>query len=324
MRIAILDDYLAAVASLKAFGRLAGHEAVVFTDREQDRDRLAERFAPFEALVLTRERTRIDAALLDRLPALRVISQTGVIPHIDVPACTERGVAVCTVRTGDSTTTAELTWGLVLASMRYIPQELEALRAGRWQTRLGRGLRGLTLGILGYGGIGAIVAGFGRAFGMHVLAWGREGSLARARADGVEVAASQRDLFERSDVVSVHLRMLPETSGIVTAADLAAMKPDALFVNTSRAALVEPGALLAALRAGRPGYAAVDVYDREPVDDRSDPLLSMDNVVCSPHVGYVTRDRFEIIYGTAFDQVLAFANGSPLNVVNPDALRTVR
>lgn len=324
MRIAILDDYLEAVGSLRAFGRLAGHEAVVFTDREQDRDRLAERLAPFEALVLTRERTRIDAALLDRLPALRVISQTGVIPHIDVPACTERGVAVCTVRTGDSTTTAELTWGLVLASMRYIPQELEALRAGRWQTRLGRGLRGLTLGILGYGGIGAIVAGFGRAFGMHVLAWGREGSLARARADGVEVAASQRDLFERSDVVSVHLRMLPETSGIVTAADLAAMKPDALFVNTSRAALVEPGALLAALRAGRPGYAAVDVYDREPVDDRSDPLLSMDNVVCSPHVGYVTRDRFEIIYGTAFDQVLAFANGSPLNVVNPDALRTAR
>lgn len=316
MDIAVLDDFLGVVPALDAYRKLDGHRVTVFREPLTDVDALGQRLAGFDALVLSRERTKITADLLERLPKLRIISQTGVIPHIDVPACTRRGVLVCTSRTGPSYTTAELTWGLILASMRYIPQEAEALRQGRWQTRFGRGLRGLTLGVFGYGWIGALVASYGRAFDMNVLVWGREGSLQRARDAGYATAADQRSFFASADVVTLHLRMLPETDGIVTAADLAAMKPDALFVNTSRAALVEPGALLAALRAGRPGYAALDVYDHEPVTGAFDPLVSMDNVICSPHVGYVTRDRFETMFDSAFEQVLAFARGEPVNVVN--------
>ena len=320
MNIAILDDFLGVVPTLAAYGRLAGHRVTVFRDPLTDVDELGRRLGEFDALVLSRERTKITASLLDRLPNLRIISQTGVIPHIDVPACTRRGVLVCSSRTGPSYTTAELTWGLILASMRYIPQEAQALREGRWQTRFGRGLRGLTLGVFGYGWIGALVASYGRAFDMNVLVWGREGSLQRARDAGFATAADQRSFFAASDIVTLHLRMLPETDGIVTAADLAAMKPDSLFVNTSRAALVEPGALLAALRAGRPGHAALDVYDAEPVTGAADPLVSMDNVVCSPHVGYVTRDRFETMFDSAFEQVLAWSRGAPVNVVNRELL----
>jgi len=316
VNIAVLDDFLGVVPTLDAYGKLAGHRVTVFREPLTDVDELGRRLAEFDALVLSRERTKITAGLLDRLPNLRIISQTGVIPHIDVPACTHRGVLVCSSRTGPSYTTAELTWGLILASMRYIPQEANALREGRWQTRFGRGLRGLTLGVFGYGWIGALVASYGRAFDMNVLVWGREGSLQRARDAGYATAADQRSFFATADIVTLHLRMLPETDGIVTAADLAAMKPDALFVNTSRAALVEPGALLAALRAGRPGHAALDVYDAEPVTGASDPLVSMDNVVCSPHVGYVTRDRFETMFESAFEQVLAYGRGEPINVVN--------
>ncbi|MCE2946217.1 MAG: D-2-hydroxyacid dehydrogenase family protein [bacterium] len=320
MNIAILDDFLGVVPTLAAYGKLAGHRVTVFRDPLTDVDELGRRLGGFDALVLSRERTKITASLLDRLPNLRIISQTGVIPHIDVPACTRRGVLVCTSRTGPSYTTAELTWGLILASMRYIPQEAHALREGRWQTRFGRGLRGLRLGVFGYGWIGALVASYGRAFDMDVLVWGREGSLQRAREAGYATASDQRSFFATSDIVTLHLRMLPETDGIVTAADLAAMKPDALFVNTSRAALVEPGALLAALRAGRPGHAALDVYDEEPVTGAADPLVSMDNVVCSPHVGYVTRDRFETMFESAFEQVLAWKRGAPINVVNRELL----
>ncbi len=320
MNIAILDDFLGVVPTLAAYGKLAGHRVTVFREPLTDVDELGRRLAEFDALVLSRERTKISASLLDRLPNLRIISQTGVIPHIDVPACTRRGVLVCSSRTGPSYTTAELTWGLILASMRYIPQEAQALREGRWQTRFGRGLRGLTLGVFGYGWIGALVASYGRAFDMNVLVWGREGSLQRARDAGFATAADQRSFFAASDIVTLHLRMLPETDGIVTAADLAAMKPDSLFVNTSRAALVEPGALLAALRAGRPGHAALDVYDAEPVTGAADPLVSMDNVVCSPHVGYVTRDRFETMFDSAFEQVLAWSRGAPVNVVNRELL----
>ncbi|MEI6317865.1 MAG: D-2-hydroxyacid dehydrogenase family protein [Pseudomonadota bacterium] len=320
MNIAILDDFLGVVQSLDVYRKLDGHRVTVFRDPLTDVDELGRRLAPFDALVLSRERTKITASLLDRLPNLRIISQTGVIPHIDVPACTRRGVLVCSTRTGPSYTTAELTWGLILASMRHIPQEAVALREGRWQTRFGRGLRGRTLGVFGYGWIGALVASYGRAFDMKVQVWGREGSLARAREAGYDTAPDQRTFFETSDIVTLHLRMLPETDGIVSAADLAAMKPDALFVNTSRAALVEKGALLAALRDGRPGHAAVDVYDEEPVVGALDPLVSMDNVVCSPHVGYVTRDRFEIMFDSAFEQVDAFARGEPVNVVNPEVL----
>jgi len=319
MNIAVLDDFLGVVPSLAAFGKLAGHRVTVFRDPLTDTDALGRRLAEFDVLVLSRERTPINAMLLDRLPNLRLVSQTGVIPHIDVAACAARGVVVCTSRTGPSYTTAELTWGLILASMRHIPQEATALREGRWQTRFGRGLRGLTLGVFGYGWIGALVAGYGRAFAMDVLVWGRAGSIERASDDGYRTAESQAAFFAAADIVTVHLRMLPQTRGMVTAVDLALMKPDALFVNTSRAALVEPGALLKGLQAGRPGFAALDVFDDEPVIDAADPLVSMENVICSPHVGYVTRDRFETMFATAFEQVLAFARGEPINVVNPQA-----
>ncbi|MBC7781627.1 MAG: D-2-hydroxyacid dehydrogenase family protein [Proteobacteria bacterium] len=322
MNIAVLDDFLGVVPSLAAFARIADRSVTVFRDPLTDVDALADRLAPFDALVLSRERTPITARLLDRLPNLRIVSQTGVIPHIDVAACTARGVVVCTSRTGPSYTTAELTWALILASMRFIPQEAAALREGRWQTRFGRGLRGLTLGVFGYGWIGALVASYGRAFDMRVLVWGRAGSIERAHDDGYRTAESAQAFFAEADIVTVHLRMLPETRGIVSAADLARMKPDSLFVNTSRAALVENGALLAALQAGRPGYAALDVFDEEPVTGAHDPLVTMDNVICSPHVGYVTRDRFETMFESAFDQILAFERGAPINVVNPEVLRT--
>ena len=324
MNIAVLDDFLGVVPTLAAFSKLAGHRVTVFRDALTDIDELGRRLAPFDALVLSRERTPVSAMLLDRLPNLRIISQTGVIPHIDVPACTRRDVLVCSRSPGPSYTTAELTWGLIIASMRYIPQEARALREGRWQTRFGRGLRGLTLGVFGYGWIGSLVARYGRAFDMDVLVWGRSGSIERARDDGYRTADSQQAFFAESDVVTVHLRMLPETRAIVSAADLAAMKPEALFVNTSRAALVEEGALLSALRAGRPGFAALDVFDDEPVTDALDPLVSMENVICSPHVGYVTRDRFEAMFDIAFEQVLAFERGEPINVINRELVERPR
>jgi D-3-phosphoglycerate dehydrogenase len=216
--------------------------------------------------------------------------------------------------------TAELTWGLVLAAMRGIPQQMAALKAGRWQTMLGTGVRGRTLGILGYGRIGGAVAGYGKAFGMKVISWGRERSAERARADGAEVV-SKEALFERSDILSVHVRATKDTTGLITAADLARMRPTALFVNTSRAAIIAPGALVAALKAGRPGMAAVDVYEEEPVVGGNHPLLAMENVVCTPHLGYVERDGMEAAFSSIFDQVLAYAAGKPINVVNPESLQ---
>jgi D-3-phosphoglycerate dehydrogenase len=316
MHIIIPDDYQAAVAGLACYARLsAAHTVTVYHDHTADVDVLAQRLEPADALVLIRERTPITAALLARLPRLRLIAQTGRgIPHIDLAACTRHGVAVA-VGAGQPYATAELTWALVLAALRHLPQEVAALRAGRWQTRLGTGLRGRTLGIFGCGSIGSLVAGYGRAFGMQVLVWGRAASLARAAEQGYAVAASQRDLFARSDIVSLHLKLTAETRGLVTAADLAAMSPTALLVNTSRAALIEPGALVTALRAGRPGQAAVDVYEDEPVADH--PLLHLDNALCTPHLGYVERDQYEDYFGTAFDQVLAFFAGQPTGLVNP-------
>jgi D-3-phosphoglycerate dehydrogenase len=323
MNIAVLDDYQDTVRTLACFARVAGHRVTVWTDHTKDVDVLAERLRDAEALCLIRERTPIRAALLERLPRLGLISQVSVYPHIDVEACTRRGVLVCSLLGPGrpSYATAELTWGLILCALRRIPQEVAALRAGRWQAfPIGTGLRGRTLGIWGYGRIGAVVAGYGRAFGMRVLAWGREASLAAARADGHEVAASRAALFEASDVLSLHLRLLDATRGIVTAEDLARMRPTALLVNTSRAGLIVPGALEAALRAGRPGLAAVDVYEDEPVPGGRHPLLALDNVVCTPHLGYVERDGLEAQFATIFDQVLAFAAGAPVNVVNPEAL----
>ena len=219
---------------------------------------------------------------------------------------------------------AELTWGLVLAAMRQIPQQMAALKSGIWQIGVGRTLRGLTLGIYGYGRIGETVAGYGRAFGMNVLVWGRDGSLQRARTSGLEAASSKDAFFEQCDVVSLHLRLVPSTRGIVTASDLARMKSTSLLVNTSRAGLIEPGALVAALERGRPGMAAVDVYEEEPLLDPRHPPLTMDNVVCTPHIGYVTRDEYEIQFAEIFDQILAYAAGKPINVVNPDVFEVLK
>jgi D-3-phosphoglycerate dehydrogenase len=303
MRIVIPDDYQDAVRHLDCFAKLQGHDVEIFHDTVTSTDALADRFRHADALVLIRERTKIDDALLARLPRLRIISQTGRgAAHIDLEACARRGVDVRTGG-GSPVAPAELTWALVMDSMRHVAREAERIRSGRWQTTIGRALRGRTLGIFGYGRIGTLVAGYGRAFGMQLLVWGREGSLARAAADGLNAATSQRNLFENADVLSLHLKLDASTRGIVTATDLAAMKSDALFVNTSRAELVAPGALVEALERGCPGFAAVDVYEEEPVR-YDNPLLVMDNVVCTPHLGYVERDSYELYFGEAFDNLL--------------------
>lgn len=323
MKIAILDDYHDTVRTLLAFGKLAGHEVTVWNDHVQDVDALAARLADTECLVLIRERTQIRAPLLERLPKLRLISQRSVYPHIDVDACTRLGIVVSSGQHPDtpSYAAAELTWGLVLAAMRRIPQQMASLQAGRWQSGMGASVRGKTLGIFGYGRIGRVVAGYGRAFGMQVLVHSREAAAQRARADGHAVASDKAAFFAASDVLTLQLRLVDATRGIVTAADLARMKPGALFVNTSRAGLVAPGALLAALRAGRPGMAALDVFDQEPVrDPAAEPLLALDNVVCTPHIGYVSRDEYEIQFADIFEQILAYAAGAPIHVVNPEVL----
>ncbi len=275
-----------------------------------------------EALVLIRERTQIREPLLERLPKLKLISQRSVYPHIDIGACTRLGIIVSSSQHADtpSYAAAELTWGLVLAAMRAIPQQMAALKAGNWQIGVGHTLRGKTLGIYGYGRIGAVVAGYGKAFGMKVLVWAREPAMALARADGYDTADSKAAFFEACDVLSLHMRLVEATRGIVTASDLARMKPSALLVNTSRAPLIEPNALVNALRAGRPGVAAVDVFEKEPLRDTGDPLLTMSNVVCTPHIGYVTRDEYEIQFTDIFDQIVAYAVGNPINVVNPEVL----
>lgn len=329
MRIVIPDDYQDAVRNLSCFSKLAEHTVTIYNDTVREIDELARRFADAEALVLIRERTRIGDDLLARLPRLQLISQTGKgTAHIDLAACTRRGVAV-TAGTGSPYAPAELTWGLVLAATRRIPQETARLRAGYWQSTIGQstlgtGLRGRTLGIWGLGKIGTLVAGYGRAFGMEILVWGREGSLSRAQAAGYATAESKETLFERSDVLSLHLKLDRETRGLVTAADLARMKPDALLVNTSRAELIETGALEAALRRGRPGFAAVDVYEQEPVLGAAHPLLALDNAVCTPHLGYVEKDSYELYFSQAFDQINAFAAGTPVNAVNPEVLQPGR
>lgn len=322
MNVTILDDYFDTLRTLPCFGRLAGHSVTVWNDHVQDTGALAKRLADTEALVLIRERTAIRAPLLERLPGLRLISQRSVYPHIDIDACTRLGIVVSSNQHADtpSYAAAELTWGLVLAAMRRIPQEAAALKRGVWQTGVWHGLRGKTLGIHGYGRIGSVVAGYGRAFGMRVLAWAREASLERARADGYEPARSRAEFFAECDIVSLHMRLVEATRGIVTAEDLARMKPTALLVNTSRAGLIAPGALVEALRTGRPGMAAVDVYENEPLRDPAHPLLAMENVVCTPHVGYVTREEYELQFSDIFDQVVAYAAGRPINVVNPQAL----
>jgi D-3-phosphoglycerate dehydrogenase len=319
MKVAILDDWFDTLRTLRCFERLEGHEVTVFTDHVQDADRLADRLQGFDALVLIRERTEIRAALLERLPELRLISQRSVYPHIDVEACTRFGITLCSnMHAGSpSYSTAELTWALVLAAMRQIPQQVASCKAGEWQAGVGHSLIGKTLGLYGYGRIAKVVAGYGAAFGMRVLVWARPESLERARADGLEVAASKDGFFADCDVLSLHLRLVPSTLGIVEKADLERMKPSALLVNTSRAGLIVPGALVDALRSGRPGMAALDVFEEEPLRDPSHPLLNLENVLCTPHIGYVTHEEWELQFADIFDQVNAFAAGEPINVVNP-------
>ena len=322
MKISILDDYHDTVRTLACFSKLAGHDVEIWNDHVQDVDALARRLKDTEALVLIRERTQIRAPLLERLDRLKLISQRSVYPHIDVDACTELGIVVSSdMHAGSpSYATAELTWGLVLATARRIPQQMASLRSGGWQAGVGHTVRSKTLGVYGYGRIGREVLHYGQAFGMRVQVWGSEASRARAADEGFTVPRSRREFFGTSDVVSVHLRLLDATRGIVTADDLATMGPDAVFVNTSRAGLVEPGALVTALRAGRPGAAAVDVYETEPLCDPADPLLTLDNVVCTPHIGYVTVEEWELQFADVFDQINAFAAGAPTNVVNPEVL----
>ncbi|MGC9946493.1 MAG: D-2-hydroxyacid dehydrogenase family protein [Bryobacteraceae bacterium] len=320
MKVSILDDYHDTLRTLACFSKLADHDVTVWNDHVRDLDSLAERLKDTEALVLIRERTQIRAPLLERLPKLKLISQRSVYPHIDIAACTRLGVMVCSsLHAGTlSYATAELTWGLILAAMRQIPQQVAALRAGKWQIGVGHTLRDKTLGIYGYGRIGTVVAGWGRAFGMNVIVWARAASRAKAQTDGYTPARGKEAFFEECDVLSLHMRLVDSTRGIVTAGDLARMQPTALIVNTSRAGLIEPGALVAALQAGRPGMAAVDVYEQEPVLGGSHPLLTLDNVVCTPHIGYVTREEYEIQFNDIFDQVHAYAAGHPINVVNPE------
>ena len=324
MKITVLDDYHDTVRSLACFRKLDGHDVTVWHDHTQDIDALAERLADTEVLVLIRERTHIRAPLLARLPKLKLISQRSVYPHIDIEACTRQGVVVSSNQHAGtpSYATAELTWGLILSAFRQIPEQMASLKAGNWQIGVGSTLRNKTLGIFGYGRIGAAVASYGRAFGMNVVVWARPQSLVRAKAEGHLVAPSKMAFFERCDVLSLHMRLVDATRGIVTGEDLKWMKSTALIVNTSRAPLIEPGALVEALHAGRPGMAAVDVYEEEPMRDTTHPLLNMPNVICTPHLGYVTREEYELQFTDIFDQITAYAAGNPINVVNRSVLKS--
>lgn len=319
MKLAILDDWFNTLCGLPCFGKLEGLDVTVFTDHEPDPDKLAKRLKPFDAVVLFRERSAMPAKVLDQLPNLRLISQRSVYPHVDVDACTANGILLCSnMHAGTpSFAAAEHAWALILAAMRQIPQQMENMRAGRWQMGVGKTLNGRTLGLYGYGRIAKAVETYATAFGMNVVWWSSEDGRASAAADGKTVANSREDFFAQADVVSVHVRLKPTTKGIITADDLGRMRSDALFVNTSRAGLIEPGAMLAALNAGNPGSAALDVFDVEPVTWSDDPLLTHPNVTCTPHIGFVTEDEFELQFADIFDQVVAFRDGAPIHMINP-------
>jgi D-3-phosphoglycerate dehydrogenase len=319
MKIAVVEDYGNVFRSVADFAKLEGHAVEVHSEAETDVDALAAKIADAEIVVLTQQRTRFPRKLIEKLPRLRFISQTGRnLGHLDVDACTERGIVVSAIGGGYPHATVELTWGLIIAALRHIPYEVQRLRDGHWQSTVGTRLYESTLGIYAYGRIGKLVANVGAAFGMRVLCWGREGSTERARADGWEVARTREQFFFDSDVVTLHLPLRDDsTRGIVTARDLALMKPTAVLVNTSRAGIIEEGALVQALRNGRPGFAGVDVFDNEPVVGASDPLLALPNAICTPHLGYVTRETIEHHYCDAIEQILAYVAGKPINVVNP-------
>lgn len=335
MNIVILDDYQDAVRKLACAARLDAYPAKVYTNTVKGIGQLSVRLKDADVIVLIRERTHMSRQLIEKLPKLKMIAQTGRVgAHVDVAACTERGVVV-SEGIGSPTAPAELAWALIMAAMRRIPHYVAHLKHGAWQQAglksasmpanfgLGSVLKGKTLGLWSYGKIGQIMAGYGRAFGMRVVVWGREASRERAKADGFEVAASKAEFFQHSDVLSLHLRLNPETQGIVTLEDLSRMKPTALFVNTSRAELLEPDALIAALNRGRPGLAAVDVFESEPIL-QGHALLRLENCICTPHIGYVEQDSYEMYFGAAFDNVINFIKGTPTNIVNPGALQVRR
>ena len=335
MNIVILDDYQDAVRKLACAARLDAYPAKVYTNTVKGIGQLSVRLKDADVIVLIRERTQLNRQVIEKLPKLRLIAQTGRIgSHVDVAACTERGIAVAE-GAGSPTAPAELTWALVMAAMRRLPQYVSHLKHGAWQQAglkaasmppnfgLGSVLKGKTLGIWSYGKIGQIIAGYGRAFGMRVLIWGRSASREKAQADGFELAASKADFFAQSDVLCLHLRLNDETRGIVTLEDLSRMKPTSLLVNTSRAELIEPEALLAALNRGRPGFAAVDVFESEPIL-QGHALLRLENCICTPHIGYVEQDSYEMYFGSAFDNVVNFIEGRPTNIVNPAALQVRR
>lgn len=321
MRIHILDDWFDTLRRLPSFRRLKGHEVTVWTDHLKDPTALAARMQDAEVLVLFRERTKVGDELVAGLPRLQLVSQRGSFPHIDLDALTRRGILLSSDRHADapSVAAAELTFTLILAALRDLPMQVESARAGRWQSGVGRSAKGRLLGLYGYGGIAQRVASYARAFGMDVVWWASEEGRARAVADGERVATSREAFFAEPDVVSLHQRLVAATKGAITADDLSRMRPDSILVNTARAGLIAPGALKAALDAGRPGRAALDVFDQEPVTDPNDPLLSHARVIPTPHIGFVTEDELDLQFATIYDQILAYASGRPINVVNPEA-----
>lgn len=328
MNIVILDDYQDAVRKLNCAARLDGYNAKVYTNTVKGVGQLAVRLKDADIIVLTRDRTHITRQLIDKLPRLQHIAQTGKVgPHIDVAACTQRGIAV-SEGAGSPIAPAELTWALIMAAMRRLPQYIANLKHGAWQQSglksvsmppnfgLGSVLHGKTLGIWGYGRVGQIVAGYGRAFGMDVRIWGREASRAQALRDGFQVATTREDFFSQCDILSLHLRLHEDARGTITLEDLSCMKPTSLLVNTSRAELIEPDALIAALNRGRPGMAAIDVFETEPIL-QGHALLRLENCICTPHIGYVEQDSYELYFGSAFDNVIKFIHGAPTNIINP-------
>ncbi|MEL6807829.1 MAG: D-2-hydroxyacid dehydrogenase family protein [Pseudomonadota bacterium] len=321
MKVHILDDWFDTLRTLPCFSKLAGHDVTVWTDHEPDPAKLAVRVADAECLVLFRERTKIGADLLDRLEGLKLISQRSVYPHVDVPACTANGVLLCSnMHAGaPSYAAAEMTLALMLAHYRQIPQQAASLKDGQWQMGVGRTLRGRTLGLFGYGRIAGAVAVYAKALGMNVQWWGSDGGRARAAADGETVPDSREAFFATSDIVSLHVRLKPDTRGLITEQDLASMRPRALLVNTSRSGLIAPGVLEAEIARGRI-HAAVDVYDSEPMKDTKNILATHPNVLATPHIGFVTEDEFDLQFSDIFDQVTAYANGAPIHMINPEVL----
>jgi len=320
MKVHILDDWFDTLKGLPGFARLAEHEVTVWTDHVEDTGVLAKRLAGAEALVLFRERTPVSAELLARLPDLALISQRSVYPHVDVAGCTANDVLLCSNMHSDTPSIAasELTFALILASARQIPQQMESLKAGRWQMGVGQTLAGRRLGLYGYGRIARQVAAYAEAFGMNVWWWASQGGRERAVQDGVEVAPDRHSFFAQSDFVSLHVRLKPATRGIVSIQDLLAMKPGASFVNTSRSGLVATGALEQALSAGRPGRLALDVFDTEPLTETSDPVTSHPRVIATPHIGYVTEDELDLQFADIYDQINAYAKGAPIHMINPE------